>query len=203
MIMADAGVVARFLIETGYDRDEPEESQLLCPMRLQKMLYYAQGWSIALLGRPLFPQDIEAWRHGPVVREVYDTYRGCSTGIQPDLTTETVSHLSDTEKKLLRVVWEEYARFTPAELRRKTHEEAPWKTARGSLPTDAISCSVISRESLREFFVAHMLKNYRHHGIDPRDAWRAEEDKNPGEVVSREDAFAYLFGDRSGGRTHV
>ena len=57
----------------------PDESVLVSPLRLQKLLYYCQGWSLALLGRPLFRQPIEAWMNGPVVKDVYQKATGDRT----------------------------------------------------------------------------------------------------------------------------
>ena len=52
-----------------------EDSMRVTHLKLQKLCYYAQGYSLALLSRPMFEEPIEAWEHGPVVRELYDTYK--------------------------------------------------------------------------------------------------------------------------------
>jgi uncharacterized phage-associated protein len=56
--------IAQLLVELGVDRDQPAESSYICPLRLQKLLCFCQGWSLALLGRPLFRENLEAWVHG-------------------------------------------------------------------------------------------------------------------------------------------
>ncbi len=43
------------------------EGELMSNMKLQKMLYYQQGFHIAYFNTPLFDEDIEAWMYGPVV----------------------------------------------------------------------------------------------------------------------------------------
>ena len=45
--------------------------ELMTNMKLQKMLYYQQGFHLAYFGTPLFDKDIEAWMFGPVVPSVY------------------------------------------------------------------------------------------------------------------------------------
>jgi uncharacterized phage-associated protein len=45
-------------------------------MKLHKLLYFSQGWAMAWTGKPLFPEDFEAWASGPVCRELYDLHRG-------------------------------------------------------------------------------------------------------------------------------
>ena len=69
--MAAAMDVARQFVRLAWNGEEPEG---LTHMRLQKLLYYAQGWHLAAFGRPLFVGRIEAWKHGPVVKEVYPRF---------------------------------------------------------------------------------------------------------------------------------
>ncbi len=45
-------------------------------MKLQKLCYYAQAWSLTWTERELFPEEIEAWANGPVVRSLYAAHRG-------------------------------------------------------------------------------------------------------------------------------
>ena len=49
---------------------------LMSNMKLQKMLYYEQGYHLAAFGTPLFDEDIEAWMYGPVVPCVYEHFKG-------------------------------------------------------------------------------------------------------------------------------
>ena len=62
--MAAAMDVVRYLVELAGPNEEGEP---MTHMRLQKLLYYVQGWHMAWYGRPLFAERIEAWQHGPVV----------------------------------------------------------------------------------------------------------------------------------------
>lgn len=50
--------------------------QPISPHKLQKLTYLSQGWSLALTGQPIFPEDFEAWKHGPINRELFNTLRG-------------------------------------------------------------------------------------------------------------------------------
>ena len=71
--MTHALNVARYLIKlagSGAERDP------LTNLRLQKLLYHAQGWHLAVFGRPLFPDQLEAWPQGPVVPDVYRMFEG-------------------------------------------------------------------------------------------------------------------------------
>jgi uncharacterized phage-associated protein len=45
-------------------------------LKLQKLVYYSEAWHLAYFERPLIPEDFEAWVHGPVVRSLWDHYKG-------------------------------------------------------------------------------------------------------------------------------
>jgi uncharacterized phage-associated protein len=49
----------------------------ITPMQLLKLVYIAHGWSLAILGRDLFPDRIEAWKYGPVIPDLYRATRPC------------------------------------------------------------------------------------------------------------------------------
>ncbi len=59
--------IARCLLARAHEEDE-----LLSHLKLQKLLYFCQGFTLAMTGKPLFSEAIVAWEHGPVVREVWD-----------------------------------------------------------------------------------------------------------------------------------
>lgn len=192
--MADAMSIAKHLVFIGYDPDMPEESVRLCPMRLQKMLYYAQGWSLALLRRPLFFQPIQAWKHGPVVREVYHAFQGKSNGIDLEEIGMPDRDLPDVENRLLRLVWEEYIRYTPGQLRARTHQEKPWLEARGNLPDDAYSDAVISQETMARFFTDEARRlSLQNRFPDPIASWDADQQVDRGQTISADELFNELL----------
>ncbi len=127
---------------------------LLTNLKLQKLLYYAQGWHLGIYGEPLFDENIEAWVHGPVVHSEYkrfDKYRWnpINTEIEkPDLTPET--------QEFLFGIYDLHSPFSAWELERATHDEPPWKEARGNLPADAYSANVISHESMKDYFESRL-----------------------------------------------
>lgn len=152
----DALTVARELVLIGAPADAVEEAEAvyLCPLRLQKLLYYCQGWGLALLGRPLFRQPLCAWKHGPVVCDVYSLFKGRSDCVRPDQIPSTGEVIDRTSASLVGVVWREYSRYTPRELVEMTHREPAWKQARGGLPADALSDAVLDHGTMRDFFAA-------------------------------------------------
>jgi uncharacterized phage-associated protein len=56
-------------------RLDPTAGDSISNLKLQKLCYYAQAWSLALRGKPLFPERIEAWAQGPVVPELSGAWR--------------------------------------------------------------------------------------------------------------------------------
>ena len=192
--MYDARDIADYLVRIGHSPDSPAESVHVCPLRLQKLLYYCQGWHLGLFGRPLFRQPIEAWKDGPVVRSVYRLYAGSFMPIIP-ATLEVVLTLPESIQSLIRMVWGEYSRYTPPELVRRTHEEPAWKQARGGLPDDAYSDVELSLGTMAEYFrgVAREVATVRGYPVpDPVDVWQADEeaDWHPERLVPQRDAIA-------------
>ena len=101
------------------------ESKDLKPMKLQKLVYFAYGWYYAYFDEPLFPETIFAWRHGPVVADLYGRFKRFG-GKPIDHVSET-PNLAENVKEVLGVVWKSYASKTDIELSHITHRvEAPW-----------------------------------------------------------------------------
>lgn len=188
--MPQAIDVAEYLVhlaasEAGEDRDP------ICNLRLQKLLYYAQGWHLAAFGRVLFAGRVEAWTHGPVVKEVYPVFKG-QYDIQLTRAAELIS-LPDEAKKFVRWVWERYKGDSASALRTKTHQEAPWLDARGDLPADAWCDREITPESMRAYFLPRYIAYLRRQDarIDPAAWKKSAEDfaagrARPAEEILRE-----------------
>lgn len=191
--MLDVRDVARHLVRIGYEPDSPEESVLLCPLRLQKLLYYCQGWGLALLGEPLFSQAIEAWPKGPVVPDVWQLFAGKRDGITPEQAGEPTVEFPQTVLSLLNMVWREYSRFRPQELVDMTHAEPAWKDARGALPPAAPSNSVLSLETMKQYFSDLARRSVRSGEFPvalPSEVWQADQqfEKGNGRGVPLRDA---------------
>ncbi|MEO5372871.1 MAG: DUF4065 domain-containing protein [Alphaproteobacteria bacterium] len=117
-------VASHFLALAAVD----EDGEGLTHLKLQKLLYYAQGFHIAISGGRLFPETIEAWDHGPVVPAAWQAYR--EFGSAPIPTPEaTDTALEEEQRDLLNDVWNTYGQFSAWKLRNMTHEEPPWRDA--------------------------------------------------------------------------
>ena len=145
----DALDVARYLIYLAAVEPEPE---YLTHMRLQKLLYYVQGWSLALKKRPMFSDRIEAWAHGPVVRSVYPQFADFGDQPIPPQKLLISDRLSDEDREFIESVWEAYKGYSSSSLRAMTHKEAPWRETRGQCaPADRCTAE-ITQDALKRFF---------------------------------------------------
>ena len=101
-------------------------------MKLQKLLYYLQGYHVAALGQPLFMEAIEAWDHGPVVREVWYEFKQYGADDIPMSIVKTLelggSAIStDYQLAVLNLAYNTHGTRTAGQLRQQTHAEPPWK----------------------------------------------------------------------------
>ncbi|MEO0351559.1 MAG: type II toxin-antitoxin system antitoxin SocA domain-containing protein [Cyanobacteria bacterium P01_A01_bin.15] len=126
-----------------------ETGSFISNLKLQKLVYYAQAWHIALYDTPLFEEDFQAWVHGPVIPSLYQKYK--SFGWQPILE-ETLPEIPESVSQFLREVAEEYFPCDAYELERMTHAEDPWCWARGELPSDSPSNEIIKKEWMKEYY---------------------------------------------------
>ena len=120
-----ASQIAKWLL-SAIDRDSGDS---ITPLKLQKLIYYAQAWSLALPERayPLFDEDMQAWAHGPVVESVFHEYKHAGWDALP-------------------------APDEVPEIAEKTHHEDPWLEARGDIPPEARSNAVISKERMMDYY---------------------------------------------------
>lgn len=129
--------------------DEPNGGELLTNLKLQKLLYYQQGFHLAFFGTPLFEESVESWMYGPVVPSVYDEYSKYGSASLP-VTTEAIT-LTDDEERLFNEVFDAYREFSAIGLMNKTHSERPWIEA---VPHDR--GTVISQDSMKAYFMTQI-----------------------------------------------
>ncbi len=122
-------------------------------MKLQKLLYYSQGFFIAAFDKKLFEEPIEAWQFGPVVRDAYFHFKefgSASISLKDD---ERIIDLTQKEEELFQDVLEEYGQFSAIKLMNMTHEELPWKKTFNENPQGEISY-----ELLKEYFKTQIIE---------------------------------------------
>ena len=119
-------------------------------IKLRKLVYYCQAWSLVWLEEPIFPETIEAWTNGPVVRTLFDYHRG---QFQIDhIPIGNPNILSPVQKECVRSVVEFYGDMTAQYLIDLTHLEKPWRETRGGMGQKKISSKPISLASMAEYY---------------------------------------------------
>lgn len=121
-------------------------------MKLQKLMYYVQAWSLVWEEEPLFDNDFQAWANGPVLPGLYALHRGMFK-VEASLFSEASSaNLTDTERGNIDKVIAFYGEKTAQWLSNLTHQENPWLDARGELPVGASSEVVIPQAAIHEYY---------------------------------------------------
>lgn len=125
--LADA--VANEFLELGGDG--------ITPMKLQKLVYYAHAWSLALFNEPLIKDRIEAWRYGPVIPTLYEefkefrgnpiTRKALELDLQGRKIEAAIPETDTRSKSLVRKVWGILGKLTPIQLSNMSHSpNEPW-----------------------------------------------------------------------------
>jgi uncharacterized phage-associated protein len=118
-------------------------------MKLQKLVYYAQAWSLVWDNRPLFSEPIEAWANGPVVRSVFAQHRGA---ISVNSWPGDPSKLTSEQRATMLAVLGFYGQFDGDALSELTHREEPWIKAREGVARGAYSRKPVDHEALRSYY---------------------------------------------------
>lgn len=162
-----AMAVANKFIEMGLQRGMP-----LTQMKLQKMLFFAQGWYFAIYGEPLFEEDFEAWEYGPVIPSVYSEFRDfgmrginrmgtslipCGGGFaisEPPLSQER--ELDSFFEK----IWSVYGIYNGTQLSAMTHRpDTPWSVVREPYGLDVPRSLCIPKPLIKSYFSAKANRN--------------------------------------------
>lgn len=168
--------VANFILDLG-DREGIDIS----PMKLQKLVYYAHGWHLAVVGDALIDEQVEAWPYGPVVRSLFLEFKGhgaspikgdracpnddvTSLGLLEHLSAvaeienETDESTSERMKSVIRKVWDEYKGFSAERLSNMTHEPgSPWsKTVEKYQSGQVPKGTDISQGLIKQYFIGQM-----------------------------------------------
>lgn len=147
--MATVFDVAKYFLS----RQDVEAGDTISNMKLQKLVYYAQGFTLAITGKPLFMETIEAWEHGPVVPVLYRQYKEYGAGSipPPREAPEVISaHFDAAQLEILGEVYDVYGQYSAWKLRNFTHEETPW------LEHFNKRVNTITHEDMSNFFVTQI-----------------------------------------------
>lgn len=129
-----------------------EHGELISNLKLQKLLYYVQGYYLAITDKPLFKEDIVAWQYGPVVIEVYEQFKKFgSSSIELD-DNVTLINMSEEDEDIFNEVLSVYSDFSAIKLMNMTHDESPWKDVFHTNPQD-----IITLDSIKAYFKTQLV----------------------------------------------
>ena len=136
MAFSAAAVANRFLRLAWNDGKE------ITPLKMQKLVYFAHGWHLALVDRPLLSETIQAWQFGPVISSLYQAFKHFGAkpiqaeamvvtqyGYLPaELEREAQSaEEAEVAGAVIGRVWDQYGKLTASQLTTMTHsQDSPW-----------------------------------------------------------------------------
>jgi len=123
----------------------------LTTMKLQKLCYYAQSWSLAWDGEPLFDEDFQAWANGPVCPELFQAHSG-RFKLPADFFDGYNFEFSAAQRETLDAIKEYYGKESSQWLSELSHKEVLWKTARGNTPVGERCSNVITKDSMQQYY---------------------------------------------------
>lgn len=148
--MIPARKVAKFFL-SKVDEDAGDG---ISNLKLQKLVYYAQAFHLAMYDEPLFAEQIEAWEHGPVVPELYRQYKEHGSGNIPDPDDFDPAEYDARSTDLLNEVYDVFGQYSAWKLRNMTHQERPWVEAF----EDGARSRIIPEATMREFYKAYVTE---------------------------------------------
>jgi len=128
-----------------------EKCGAMSAMKLQKLCYYAQAWSLVLDDEPLFSENIEAWTNGPVIPDLYKKHKGIFK-IDVGSIGGNSNVLTEKQKETIDAVCDSYFKLNAQQLSDLTHSEAPWQNARKILGNFERGHEVISLADMSEYY---------------------------------------------------
>ncbi|MFZ2163403.1 MAG: type II toxin-antitoxin system antitoxin SocA domain-containing protein [Sideroxyarcus sp.] len=130
---------------------DEDSGDTISNLKLQKLVYYAQGVYLALYDKPLFAERMEAWTHGPVVPDLYHRFKEYGSEAIPADQHFNLEKFDSDSREILDEVNRVFGQYSGWKLRNMTHEEPPWVNVKEP-------AGVISHESLKEYFKTIVTK---------------------------------------------
>lgn len=139
--------------------DEYDVYDGITHLKLQKLIYNAQGVHLAICGEPLFSDEIVAWKHGPVVKDVYSAFREYGKNpITKTLNDEELKNITCLEndkkaKSTLELVYDNFNIYTAWQLREMSHaKNGPWDKVYDGYEV------VISNDVIKDYFEKEIVE---------------------------------------------
>lgn len=148
--MTDATTVVNYFLAL---QEAEDAGDALTNLKLQKLLYYAQGYYLGENGEPLFPERIEAWQHGPVVAEIYHSLKYLGASPVPMPEGFDVADVDSAIRDHLEQIWNLFGQFSAWKLRDMTHSDKPYVEA-----YEAGANTEITHQAMADFFAPFVVE---------------------------------------------
>lgn len=129
-----------------------EQKGQVTAMKLQKLVYYSQAWSLVWDDKPLFKEKIRAWINGPVIPELYACHEGMYLVSPKDIRRGSSKKLLKNQKDTIKRVLEFYGDKDSQWLSDLTHYEMPWQKARKGMPGNERGNKEILLSDMEEYY---------------------------------------------------
>lgn len=113
-------------------------------MKLHKLLYLAQRESLAITGQPLFAEEFEGWKYGPVCREV----RNCYT--EDGMFSEDIHDITLESAYIVKNIIMQYGALESWKLSELSHRELSWRNARKGIAAGQNGSKKLSLEDIKK-----------------------------------------------------
>lgn len=121
-----------------------EKGKEITNLKLQQVLYYIQAASLKKFGKPAFEDDIETWRFGASVRDLYNDfccYIGSPISISDPVVAKNYIHVNDDLFQCIKVIAEKSFKYSAWELADLVKETIPWK--------ETLRANIIGKEEIK------------------------------------------------------
>ena len=143
--MATARDVALHILET---------QGAMGTMKLQKLVFYSQAYSLAWFKKPMFENRVEAWVHGPVIRDLWDLHRKQyefdAEALKRADPSANANNLTDQDRLVIKSVLHGVGALSGLDLKDRTHAEAPWKDAFDK--SEQFHDTEITKDAMMEYY---------------------------------------------------
>lgn len=132
----------------------------LRPLKLQKLIYFAHGWYLAIYDKPLIDESVQAWKFGPVIPSIYHEFKefGRYPINRPALVLKGLKLVAPnvddkSDKEFLDKIWEVFSGFTGVQLSNMTHEgDSPWHQTWFKDGAESNKSIPIDDEKIKQYF---------------------------------------------------
>jgi len=107
------------------------DGESITNLKMQKLLYYAQAWYLVNHSKPLFKDDIKAWKYGPIIEEAYHHFKRFRYSPISFLNSEKIENKIPAKEKIyLDEFYKTFIRFSASDLTQASHNDDPWKNTK-------------------------------------------------------------------------